>query len=97
MKDDKVICMRCKVCKCWEIRTKNKNILETWVHPGTKWIKKDSLKKHLASPPHKEAIDFSQREKLGVKKHSAKIEEETPIGKVKMNVYRWQERIICKI
>ena len=48
VKNKKVICMRCKACKCWETRIKNKKkFLETWVRPGTKCIEKDSLKKHL--------------------------------------------------
>ena len=82
MKDDKVICMRCKVCKYWETRTKSKkNFSETWLRPGTKCIEKNSLKKHLASAPHKKAIDLSQREKLGAEKYTIKVVEEMPIGK----------------
>ena len=87
---DKVICIRCKVCKCWKTRIKNKkNFSETWVPPGTKCIEKDSLKKHLVSTPHKEANYLSKREKLGREKYTTKVVEETPIGKgFKTNVYR---------
>ena len=82
VKGNKVICMRFKVCKCWETRTKNKkNFSETWVRPGTECIEKNSLKKHLASAPNKKAIDLSQREKLGAEKYTTKVVEETPIGK----------------
>ena len=55
--------------------------METWVSPGTKCIEKDSLKKHLTSTPHKEAIDLSQTEKSGSEKYTANAVEETPIGK----------------
>ena len=41
----------------------------------------DSLKKHFAGVPHKEAIDSSQREKLGAGKYITKVVEEMLIGK----------------
>ena len=44
-------------CLCWEKRIKNmKNFTGTWICPGTKGFEKDSLKKHLQSTPHKEAL-----------------------------------------
>ena len=82
--------MRCKVCKRWETRIKNKkNFSKIWVRPGTKCIVKDSLKKHFAGVPHKEAIDLSQREKLGAGKYIMKVVEET--------LNRRQESITSKI
>ena len=58
---DKVYRMRCKDCKRWESRISSmKNFSNVWISPGSSSVEKDSVKKHVNSLPHKQAIQCSR-------------------------------------
>ena len=57
-----------------------KNFNETWISPGTRVVKKDSLKKHINSALHKQAVELGIKRNLGTASFTQKIIEKTPIG-----------------
>ena len=51
----------------------------TWVE-GSKYIKKDSLKKHVASDVHVKAVDLKKIAELGASDCNKHVLQNTPIG-----------------
>ena len=61
----KVSSIKCKLCVKFENHlSKMRSFTPAWVE-GSKSLKKDSLKKHLASEVHLKAIDLNTRGQLG--------------------------------
>ena len=57
-----------------------KNFNEMWIRPGSSNVEKDSVKKHINSLPHKEAIRIAKQSKLGALPYNEMVINETPIG-----------------
>ena len=59
--NQKVFRIHCIDCKMWKSRINlMKNFNETWISPGTTVVEKDSLKKHINSAPHKQAVELGK-------------------------------------
>ena len=56
-----------------------KNFNETWISPGTTVVKQDSLKKHINSAPHKQAVELAIKRNLGAASDTQEIIEKVPI------------------
>ncbi|XP_065679334.1 zinc finger protein 862-like [Hydra vulgaris] len=78
---DKVIRLRCSLCKKFEKRISQTKLFSmTWIKPGTISIKKDSLAAHLSSAQHKEAMRIHQQTTLGSVSLFNHVIHNTPIG-----------------
>ena len=76
----KVTAIKCSLCKRFESHlNKMRSYTSAWVE-GTKYVKKDSLKKHLASDVHVKAIDLKKRAELGASDYNNHVLQNTPIG-----------------
>ena len=53
---------------------------ETWISPGTTAVKKDSLKKHINSAPHKQAAEHGIKRNLVAASYTQEIVEKMLIG-----------------
>ena len=67
--------------KTWESRKNSmKKFNETWISPGTTVVKKDRLKKHINSGPHKQTVELGIKRNLGAASYTQEIIEKTLIG-----------------
>ena len=77
--NQKVFRFHCIDCKMWESRINlMKNFNETWICPGTTVVEKYSLKKHINSAPHKQAVELGNKRNLGAASYTQEIIEKTP-------------------
>ena len=61
-----IICIQCTVCRMWEKRINLiKNFSYDFTRPGTISMKKDTIKIHCSSEPHKVATNREQKSKMG--------------------------------
>ena len=61
-----VIGIRCTVYGKWEKRINLiKNVSYTFIRPGTVSVKKDTIKIHCLSDPHKVATNLERKSKMG--------------------------------
>ena len=75
-----VIRLRCTLCTKWEKRTCSiANFSYNYARPGTTSIKKNSIKLHCVSEPHKGAADLELKSKLGAIPDMELVIENTPI------------------
>ena len=85
----KVFRLHCINYKTWESRINSmKNFNERWIKPGTTVVEKDSLKKHINSAPHKQAVELGIKRNLRAASYTQEIIEKTPIGHGLENVLR---------
>ena len=78
-----VIRLRCILCTKWEKRICwITNFSYNHIRPGTTSIKKDSIKSHCLSKPHKRAADLELKSKLGAIPIMESVIENTPIGQL---------------
>ena len=76
----KVTSIKCSLCMKFKNHlTKMRSYTPAWVE-GTKYVKKDSLKKHLTCDVHLKAIDLSNKEQLGATGYNQHVLQNTPIG-----------------
>ena len=76
-----VIRLRCTLCTKWEKHICSiTNFSYNYIRPGTTSIKKDSIKSHCLSEPHKRATDLELKSKLGAIPYMESVTENTPIG-----------------
>ena len=77
-----VIKVRCTLCTKWEKRICSiTNFSYNYIRPGTTSIKKDSIKSHCLSAPHKRAADLELKSKLGATPYMESVIENMPIGR----------------
>ena len=77
-----VIRLRCTLCTRWEKRICSiPNFSYNYIRPGTTSIKKDSIKLHCLSEPHKKAADLKLKSQLGAIPYMESVTENTPIGR----------------
>ena len=57
-----------------------KNFNETWLSPSATVVEKYSLKKHINSATHKEAVELGIKRKFGAASYTQEITEKMPIG-----------------
>ena len=76
-----VIRLRCILCTKWEKRICSiTNFSYNYIRHGTTSIKKDSIKSHCLSEPHKRAADLELKSKLGAILFMESVIDNTPIG-----------------
>ena len=77
-----MIRLHCTLCTKWEKRICSiTNFSYNYIRPGTTSIKKDSIKSHCLSEPHKRAGDLELKSKLGAIPYMESVIENTPIGR----------------
>ena len=78
----KVSRIRCVICGKWEQRIKNcKNFSSNWIRSGTECVSKDSVKKHVESTQHKEAVNLNKRSELGADAYKESVIQNSAIGR----------------
>ena len=78
----------CTICTKWEKRICSiTNFSYNYIRPGTKSIKKDSIKSHCLSEPPKGTANLELKSKLGATPYMESVIENTPIG--------WSIRRMC--
>lgn len=71
---DDVTRLRCVICKRWEKRINQyKGFSSKWISPGTSSIKLDSVKAHIATNQHREAVRLEERSKMGALPYFEKV------------------------
>ena len=81
IKNNKVVSIKCIVCKKHEDRLKVlRSFTPVWVH-GSKSVKKDSVKKHLKSEVHTKALDLELKTELNPVVYNERVIKNTPIGR----------------
>ena len=77
-----VIRIRFSVCGKWEKRINSiKNFSYAFIRPGTVSLKKDAIKIHCLSEPHKVTTNLEQKSKMGAQPYLESVIQDTPIGK----------------
>ena len=75
------------MCIRWEKRiTSFKNVSYSFLRPGTTSVKKDTIKSHCLSEPHKYAVNLDTKSKLGEIPYLESVVQHTPIGKAIKNM-----------
>ena len=90
-----VIRLHCTLCTKWEKRICSiTNFSYNYIRPGTRSIKKDSIKSRCLSEPHKRAADLELKSKPGAIPYMESVIDNTPIGRSKNVCWRWK-RLSC--
>ena len=77
-----IICIWCTVCGKWEkLLHSIKNFSYPFIRPGTVSAKKDTIKIHCLSEPHKVANNLEQKRKMEAQPYLESVIQDTPIGK----------------
>ena len=91
-----VIRLRCTLCTKWEKRTCSiTNFSYNYNRPGTRSIKKNSIKSRCLSEPHKRAADLELKSKLGAIPYMESVIENTPIGRSLRRMCAEDENTCC--
>ena len=67
-----------------------------WIRPGSKSIKKDSVKTHCNSAQHKEALRLKNRSDMGAGAYADHVIQSTPIGRAMRRMAVKDRDSICK-
>ena len=91
-----VIRLRCTLCTKWEKRIYSiTNLSYNYIRPGTTSIKKDSIKSHCLSQPHRRATNLELKSKLGASPYMEPVIENTPIGQSIRRMCAEDENTCC--